>query len=130
MDIIRIKNQINLSKKAYKTLKSAVSKKKLSKLEQDWVIQRFEYNIELLRKTCKIYLLYKWIDFISTPRDILKEIYKIWLTNNLETFFKLLDIRNSTSHLYSEYTSKESLKYIQKYHNEIIKIINKMEETL
>jgi hypothetical protein len=59
VELVKLNNQIKLSKKAYATLDKALSSKKLSDLEKDGVFQRFEYNIELLRKTCRLFLLYK-----------------------------------------------------------------------
>jgi len=59
VELVKLNNQIKLSKKAYATLDKALFSKKLSDLEKDGVFQRFEYNIELLRKTCRLFLLYK-----------------------------------------------------------------------
>lgn len=55
MELIRIKRQILLLEKAYKTLEEAMSLKNYSTLEQDGTIQRFEYTIELSWKTLKKY---------------------------------------------------------------------------
>jgi len=125
MELARVKNQLSLSKKAYKTLDDALQKKELSDLEKDGVVQRFEYNIELLRKTSKLYLIYKWVDFISSPKDIFKELYKLWLIIDLELFYSMLDARNAMSHMYSEYLSKETFEFIsQNYTNINVLLLN------
>ncbi len=128
MDLIKLKNQIQLSKKAYKTLSDALWLKKLSDLEKDGVFQRFEYNIELLWKTCKIYLLYKWVSFSPNPKDIFKEMYKIWIIQDLDLFYSFLDIRNMMSHMYSEYMSKESFDVIKNNYKEVWNVLDFLEK--
>ncbi len=130
MELERVKNQIKLSKKAYDTLNNALTKERLSDLEIDWVLQRFEYNIELLRKTCKVFLLYKWVKLITSPKDVFKEIYSLGFIEDLEIFYSFLDIRNSMSHMYSQYLAKESFDIIKNNYNIIIWLISDLEKNI
>lgn len=130
MELVKLNNQIKLSKKAYATLDKALSSKKLSDLEKDGVFQRFEYNIELLRKTCRLFLLYKWVNFSPNPKDIFKETYKLWIIQDLELFYSFLDARNLMSHMYSEYMSKELFDMVQKNYKEIWNVLNSLEKAV
>lgn len=84
MELKKLENQIKLLKRAYKTIDTVISNEKLNDLEKDWVIQRFEYTIELAWKTCKKFLQYEKLDFIPAPRDIIRESFKLWLIRDLE----------------------------------------------
>lgn len=130
MELERLKNQLKLFKKAYKTLESSFSSNKLSDLEKDGVVQRFEYNVELLRKTCRVFLLYKWVNVSPTPKDVLKEIYKLWYILDLELFFDFLEVRNTMSHIYSEYVSKQSFNFIKKNYKSIWKLLSNLEKAI
>jgi len=130
VELVKLNNQIKLSKKAYATLDKALSSKKLSDLEKDGVFQRFEYNIELLRKTCRLFLLYKWVNFSPNPKDIFKETYKLWIIQDLELFYSFLDARNLMSHMYSEYMSKELFDMVQKNYKEIWNVLNSLEKAV
>ena len=75
-------------------------------LQKDGVIQRFEFTFELLWKTLKIFLRNKGID-TKTPKDSLKEAFKIgWITEE-KVFLDMLEDRNKTSHIYDRDTAEE-----------------------
>ena len=48
----------------------------------------------------------------------------------MRLYQNFLDIRNSMSHMYSEYVSWNSFEYIKINHKEIKKLIKKLEENL
>jgi len=128
MELKKLKNQIKLLKKAYATIEKAFEKKKFNDLEKDWVIQRFEYTIELSWKTCKMFLIYEKLDFLPAPREIIRESFKLWIIWDLELWEEFLDIRNSMSHMYSEYVSWESFDYIKENHGNISYLIKHLEK--
>jgi nucleotidyltransferase substrate binding protein (TIGR01987 family) len=80
-------------------LNEAVSAK--SELEKDGAIQRFEFTFELLWKTIKIVLRLKGID-VKTPKDSLKEAFKLGWLSDEKTFLDMLEDRNKTSHIYDK----------------------------
>lgn len=95
-------------------------------LQKDGVIQRFEFTFELLWKTLKIFLEYKGVT-AKTPRDCLKEAFRIDLINDEGTFLNMLEDRNLTSHIYDEETSEKIFKRIKKnYITAIKKVIESL----
>lgn len=81
-------------------------------LDKDGVIQRFEFTFELLWKALKIFLEHQGID-TKTPRDSLKEAFRIDLFENEEIFLDMLEDKNRTSHIYDKQTSEEIFKRIK-----------------
>ena len=87
-------------------LESAVSKledalkiPKDRELVVEGTIQRFEYTIELMWKTLKRALEHEGIH-PKTPRETLREAFRIgWLEDN-DAWMDMLDQRNTTSHVY------------------------------
>lgn len=127
MELIRLQKQILLLEKANKTLESVFKEDKiLNDLEKDWVIQRFEYNIELTHKTLKKVLEYLKVDFMPSPRDIIRESFKLWFIDDLELWDEFLDIRNQMSHIYSEYYSQDNFEFIKLHHKKIFELFEKL----
>lgn len=59
MEKIELTHQLKLLKSAYDSLKAGVEKKKLSELERDGVVQRFEFTTEITWKTLKRFLQFE-----------------------------------------------------------------------
>ncbi len=81
-------------------------------LEKDGVIQRFEFTFELLWKTLKIFLHDKGIE-TKTPKDSLKEAFRIGYIKDEKAFLDMLEDRNKTSHIYDRQTSQEIFERIK-----------------
>lgn len=112
---------------AFEKLKSGAEEAD-SELEKDGVIQRFEFTFELFWKSLKIFLEYKGID-AKTPRDCLKESFRIELIKDEDTFLNMLEDRNLTSHMYDKETSEEIFKRIKNNYLEAIEpVINKLHQ--
>ena len=92
-------------------LKNGVQETK-DELDRDGVIQRFEFTFELLWKTLKIFLQYQGVE-TKTPRDSLKEAFRIALIEDEAIFLDMLEDRNKTSHIYDKETSKEIFQRIK-----------------
>jgi nucleotidyltransferase substrate binding protein (TIGR01987 family) len=110
---------------AFNQLEAGARKAK-GDLQKDGVIQRFEFTFELLWKALKIFLEYKGVT-AKTPRDCLKESFRIDLINDEETFLNMLEDRNLTSHIYDKETSGKIFKRIKKNY---ITAIKKLIESL
>ena len=114
MELKKLQKQILLFEKANNTLQKVfIEQKNFSELEKDWVIQRFEYTVEIWWKTLKKVLEYLKLDFTPSPREIIRESYKLDFINSLELWEEFLDIRNQMSHVYSDYYSKDNFDFIK-----------------
>jgi nucleotidyltransferase substrate binding protein (TIGR01987 family) len=90
----------------------------LNQLEQEGVIQRFEYTWELAWKTLKDYLEYKGIVLVDiTPRQVIKEAASCGVFNEAtidgSIFIEMLEARNELSHTYDFEKFKVLLEKIQ-----------------
>lgn len=73
----------------------------LSALEQEGVIQRFEYTFELAWKTIKDFLEAGGLDISPlTPRQVLKAAFAAKVIDDGQTWIDMLDHRNLLSHTY------------------------------
>lgn len=129
MELNRLQKQILLFEKANNTLQKVfIDKSNFSELEKDWVIQRFEYTIEIWWKTLKKVLEYTKLNFVPAPREIIREAYKLDYIESLELWYEFLDIRNQMSHVYSDYYSKDNFDFIKLNSSEITKTIEKLKQ--
>jgi nucleotidyltransferase substrate binding protein (TIGR01987 family) len=96
--------------KAFSKLSQAVKQakeKKLSELETEGLIQRFEYTYELAWKTLQDYIKDIGIAHINGPSKVLQEALKMKLITDFEGWSKLKKSREKTSHTYDPETAKE-----------------------
>ena len=74
---------------------------KLSSLEKEGVIQRFEYSYELAWKTVKDFLEEGGLVIAPvTPRQVLKDAFAAKVITDGQTWIDMLDHRNLLSHSY------------------------------
>jgi nucleotidyltransferase substrate binding protein (TIGR01987 family) len=89
-------------KRAFILLREAVEQEHLSQLEQEGVIQRFEYTMELAWKTMKDYLEYQNIVFDQiTPLAVIRSAFEAGIIKDGEIWQNALDARNKMSHTYN-----------------------------
>ena len=90
--------------RAYNLLNSALEENDigdLSNLEQEGVIQRFEYTYELAWETLKDYLEYNGVNISEiTARNVFKESYSSGIIKNSDIFIDMMLSRNLLSHTY------------------------------
>lgn len=94
--------------KAFAQLEDAVKlsrQRELSKLEQQGLIQAFEYTHELAWKTMKDFLEECGVQNIYGSRDATREAFKAGLIENGEVWMEMIQSRNLTSHTYNEETA-------------------------
>ena len=89
-------------KRAFTLLREAMEQENLTQLEQEGVIQRFEYTMELAWKTMKDYLEHEGIVFEQvTPRAVIRRAFEAGIIKQGETWQQALDARNKMSHTYN-----------------------------
>ncbi len=116
MNDIRWQQRFQNFDRAYQLLSSALETKpmeKLSDLEQEGVVQRFEYTYELAWKTMKDYLEDGGI-IISpvTPRNVIKEAFSAKIIDDGQVWIDMMLHRNILSHTYDFSKFKEVLRAV------------------
>lgn len=107
--------------KAFLKLKEGTGETK-NELEEDGVIQRFEFTFELFWKTLKIFLQDKGIE-ARTPRDVFKEAFRLEWLNDEGVFLGMLEDRNKTPHIYDKEESREIFTRIKDNHVPAIEMV-------
>ena len=106
MNDIRWRQRFENYKKALKRLREACeisSKRELSDLEKQGLIQAFEFTHELAWKTMKNFLEYHGIaGQIFGSRDAVREAFNAGLIDSGEDWMNMIKSRNLTSHIYDE----------------------------
>ena len=107
---IRWQQRLANFEKALKQLKSAsdlANQRALSELEQQGLIQAFEFTHELAWKTLKDFLEFKGHKELYGSRDATREAFKLGLIVNGDVWMDMITNRNQTSHTYNEKIAKE-----------------------
>lgn len=104
MDDIRWKQRFNNYIRALQTLREAVvlsKERALSKLEQQGLIQSFEFTHELAWNVLKDYLEYQGSEGITGSKDASREAFKRELVEDGLTWMDMIKARNLSSHTYN-----------------------------
>jgi len=103
--------------KALAQMTKFMEKDELNELEEQGLIQTFEYNHELAWKTLKDFLQAKGISNLYGSRDVSREAFKLGLLGDNERdgmlWLDMIEKRNLTSHTYNEDTAKEIVQAIK-----------------
>jgi nucleotidyltransferase substrate binding protein (TIGR01987 family) len=122
---IRWKQRFNNFTRALKQLKLGIEimqQRVLSIIEEQGVIQAFEYNHELAWNVLKDYLEYQGITGIIGSRDATREAFKGGLIENGEIWMDMIKSRNLSTHTYNEDTAQKLIKVIPIYYQEFLKL--------
>lgn len=95
----KLQDSLSNLEKALIKLEEALKIPKDRELVVEGTIQRFEYVIELMWKTLKRALEFEGIH-PKTPRESVKEAFKIGWLDDEDEWHDMLDSRNTTSHNY------------------------------
>ena len=93
---------------------SEALKQQKNDLKVDASIQRFEFTFELAWKTAKRALFLEGI-ICRTPRECLKECFRLGLIEDEEKWLTMLDDRNAMSHIYYEKAALEIYRRLPDY---------------
>lgn len=117
--------------KAFALLEQAIEKYKtegLSELEEQGLIQRFEFTHELAWKVLKDYFEYQGNTEITGSRDATREAFQQGLISEGEGWMAMIKSRNQSSHTYNTQIAKEVVQSIvEEYHTLFASFKIKME---
>ena len=100
---IRWKQRFNNYSRAFQTFIAAVAlarSRQLSELEEQGLIQSFEFTHELAWNVLKDYLEEKGITGLIGSKDATRAAFKNALIEDGEDWMKMIEDRNKTSHTY------------------------------
>ncbi|MDK2919774.1 MAG: hypothetical protein PWQ37_2507 [Candidatus Petromonas sp.] len=122
---IRWRQRFENFSKAYCQFSSAISDfDKLSVLEKEGLIQRFEYTFELAWKTLKDYLESQEVK-VNFPREVIKAAFHYGLIEDGDVWMDMLEKRNLMAHTYNEERFKLAVKKIKEsYYKAISQVYN------
>lgn len=101
---VRWKQRFHNYTKAFQALTEAVElsqHRSLTALEQQGLIQSFEFTHELAWKMLKDYLEYQGISNVVGSHDASRFAFQNALTNDGEVWMQMIVVRNQTSHTYN-----------------------------
>jgi nucleotidyltransferase substrate binding protein (TIGR01987 family) len=121
---IRWKQRFENFEKALLLLQESLEAKPVreySKLEQEGIVQRFEYTFELGWKTMKDRLFYEGYDE-NTPRSVIRRAFEANYISedDAELWLDSLDKRNLLSHTYHEAVAMLALEKIEKEYSQML----------
>ena len=127
---IRWKQRFDNYQKALRTLSDAATlagQRPLSLLEQQGVIQAFEFTHELAWNTLKDYLEYQGISDIIGSRGAVREAFKNGLLEDGETWMTMIRDRNLSSHTDDQRTARDIVQRIlAQHHPAFLKLAKKL----
>jgi nucleotidyltransferase substrate binding protein (TIGR01987 family) len=113
--------------KALGQLTKFIQKGKLNELEEQGLIQAFEYTYELAWNTLKDYLEAQGETEIHGSRDAFRLAFQRGLIEDGETWMDMVRSRTMTSHTYNEEIAKQiSTAVSQHYFQQFVKLHEKM----
>jgi nucleotidyltransferase substrate binding protein (TIGR01987 family) len=98
--------------KALGQLSKCIEKGSLNELEEQGLIQSFEYTHELAWNTLKDFLEDRGNKEIFGSKDTTKKAFQLGLIENGEVWMDMIQSRNETSHTYNDEVSKRISKNI------------------
>ncbi|MFA7380033.1 MAG: nucleotidyltransferase substrate binding protein [Bacteroidia bacterium] len=105
--------------------------KKLSKLEEQGLIQRFEFTHELAWNVLKDYFEYQGNTSITGSRDATREAFNKGLVSDGAGWMEMIKSRNQSSHTYNDEIATELVnKATSVYYQLFVEFIAKMNSLL
>jgi len=105
---IRWQQRLDNYARALKQLRAAVTlaaERELSELEQQGMIQAFEFTHELAWNVMKDYFFYQGASQITGSRDATRQAFSTGLIEDGETWMEMVQSRNQSSHTYNQATA-------------------------
>ncbi|MEQ6120345.1 nucleotidyltransferase substrate binding protein [Reichenbachiella sp. MALMAid0571] len=129
---IRWKQRFDSFSKALRQLKDGVDlaeSRSLSRLEEQGLIQGFEFTHELAWKTLKDFIESKGNTVLYGSKDVTRKAYQLELIEDGESWMQMIESRNLSSHTYNEETAEKIVSEIlTKYYNLFSSLEVKMNE--
>ena len=131
---IRWQQRFSNYQKALQQLGRAIElsrQRPLSELEEQGLIQSFEYTYELAWNVLRDFLTFQGSQNIHGSRDTIREAFSSDLIEDGEGWMDMLKDRNRTSHTYNQETANEIIRNIvHRYYDLFVALLQKLEKVL
>ncbi|MGL2988150.1 nucleotidyltransferase substrate binding protein [Flavobacterium sp. RSSA_27] len=128
---IRWKQRLVNYQKALGQLQKFIAKGQLNELEDQGLIQAFEFTHELAWNVMKDYFEYQGTTSITGSRDATREAFQRGLVQDGAQWMEMIKSRNQSSHTYNESTANEIKdKVLQHYYDLFVAFNEKMKTLL
>ena len=122
---IRWQQRFNNYQKALSQLSKFIQTKNLNELEEQGLIQSFEYTHELAWKTLADFIKNSGNVEIYGSKDATREAFNLGLISNVAVWMNMIISRNMISHSYNEETT---IKIISAIKNDYYQEFQKLEK--
>lgn len=109
---IRSRQRFENFKKALLLYEDGIAPK-MSKLEEEGLIQRFEYTFELAWKCLQDLLQERGYVEVRGPRPVIEQAFQDGIISDGPLWLQMLKARNETTHLYDESTFEVIIKQVK-----------------
>jgi nucleotidyltransferase substrate binding protein (TIGR01987 family) len=124
---IRWKQRFSNYIKALNQLQKFIDKGDLNELEEQGLIQAFEFTHELAWNVMKDYFEYQGNTSITGSRDATREAFQRNLIANGSQWMEMIKSRNQSSHTYNEATAHEIREQVFNFYYDLfVEFKNKM----
>jgi nucleotidyltransferase substrate binding protein (TIGR01987 family) len=128
-DDIRWKQRLQNWNRALAQLTKFMQRDALNELEEQGLIQSFEYNHELAWNTQKDFLQDQGFTELFGSKNVAKKAFEIGLIKNGELWLDMIKSRNLTSHTYNEAVTQQIVDAIvHQYFAELCELNTKMNQ--
>lgn len=128
---IRWKQRFGNYLKALGQLQKFIAKDSLNELEEQGLIQAFEFTHELAWNVMKDYFEYQGNTTITGSRDATREAFQKGLIQDGAQWMEMIKSRNQSTHTYNESTANDIRDRILNYYYDLFVSFNeKMKEFL
>ena len=113
---VRWKQRFENYERALRLLREALADiDRLSELEKEGTVQRFEFTVELGWKTLKDYLEDSGVVLDQlTPKNVVKQAFAAKIISDGQLWIDMLDCRNRLSHMYDEAAFDQAVREMDK----------------
>ena len=113
----RVKERVQVARRALSTLQELVNKSEISMVERDAAIQRFEYTFEAVWKTAQLYLAEVEGLTANSPKNVVRSSWQAGLFDETtaQLALRMCDARNMTIHTYNEKIAMAIYHQIEAY---------------
>ena len=126
---IRWQQRFKNYQKALSQMNKFMMREQLNELEEQGLIQSFEYTHELAWKTLGDFIKSKGKVDLFGSKDVTREAFQLSLIDDGDIWMEMILSRNLTSHTYNEETTKKIITAIRDhYHDAFLKLEQRLNE--